>query len=97
MLANGPFAGSDYNVQFTGSTFTVVSGSEGAGNYTYTGSGNTAQLVMNYTSPAQAVGDNDNFTVTFSAADGAGGTFTGSQFTGNTTHPGVNGTITRVQ
>lgn len=96
ILSNGPFANSNYTEQFTGATsgtFTIVTGSEGAGNFTYTPSGSTATLVQTYTAPPQAAadGDFDNFTLTFTSANG--GTLSGTQKTGNVEHTGVTGTF----
>lgn len=80
-MATGPFAGSSYDVDFTASNFTVSNGSEGSGNYTYTVSGsNQATANMTYTLPANANGDFDDFTLSFSTT--SGGTFSGQSKTG---------------
>lgn len=71
----GPLQGTTtYN--FTGATFT--SGNSGSGNFTYTLTGTTANLVLDYTAPADFNGDRDTVIMSFNANSGTQGTFTGN-------------------
>lgn len=92
-LTSGFFAGSDFVQAFSATTFAVISGSSGAGNYTYSLNGNTATLFQTYTSPASAAaeGDYDNYILTFSSATTAD--ITGTQRTGGMEKP-VTGVFT---
>lgn len=90
----GPFANSQYDVTFTGGTFSVSNGSEGSGNYTYTPNGNNAHLRMNYTAPPAANGDFDDLNLTYGSATTA--SFTGNSNTGQQDHTDAAGTITDI-
>lgn len=88
--------GTIYTVTFTGGTsgtFSAVNpqgDSMGSGNFTYTPSGNTAHLVMNY----DQNNDSDDITLSFnSAPGGTGNTYTGTQVVSGTTYPAT-GTFT---
>jgi hypothetical protein len=73
---SGPLQG-DTSVTFgAGSTFSASN--TGSGNFAYTLTGTTANLTMDYTAPADFVGDRDVYVFTFNAGSGSAGTFTGT-------------------
>lgn len=86
---------SDYTINLSGGAsgdFTITGNSVGRGTYTYTPSGNSANLVLNYT---DFPGDQDNMTLNFRQPP-AQNTHTGTQKIGNDTYT-INGTFTYVQ
>jgi hypothetical protein len=73
---SGPLIGASTATFGPGNTFT--SSNTGSGNYTYSLTGNSASLVLDYNAPADFVGDRDTFVMTFNAGSGVAGTFSGS-------------------
>jgi len=80
--ANGITAGQTFTVTLQGQNFTAVGAQGqdmGSGTYTYTPSGTTANLRLNYTGASQ--GDFDDFNLVFTEAQGSNlsNNFTGTQ------------------
>lgn len=73
-VATGPLVGQTSVTFAAGNTFSASN--TGSGNYTYTLSGNSATLVLDYNAPPDFVGDRDTFVMTFTS--GTSGTFTGT-------------------
>lgn len=75
-VTSGPLVGATTVTFGAGNTFSASN--TGSGSYTYTLSGNSATLVLDYTAPPDFSGDRDTFIMTFNAGSGSTGTFTGT-------------------
>lgn len=75
-VTSGPLLGATSVTFGAGNSFTASN--SGSGTFSYTLSGTTANLMLDYTAPPDFVGDQDTFVMTFNSGSGTTGTFTGS-------------------
>lgn len=75
-VTSGPLLGATTVTFGAGNSFSASN--TGSGTFSYTLSGSTANLILDYTAPPDFVGDRDTFVMTFNPGSGAAGTFTGS-------------------